>query len=390
MSRLKLTDRWISSCPLPTLGRHEHSDAVCPWLYLRVTSAGVKSFSVLVRQRRLIRRTLGRYPVLALADARRAAMQMIRDIAEAGAQDAEADGQQVAALTLAALAERHLDLHLKRNIRSWRNVQSMLGQPALGHLHSREAAGIEKREIIAVLDGLVAAGKPHAAVNLLKNLKAMFNWGVDRDLVPANPCDRLRPPVKTTERERVLTDAEIVAVINACDKVPAPFGAIVRMLLYTGARRNEIAMMKATELDGAVWTLPATRSKSKRPNSLPLPPQAMAVIAAQPSLKPDGYVFSTTGGKSPSSDFSKRKRLLDAASGVSNWHLHDLRRTARSKLSQLGVPREVARRIVGHAADKLDSIYDRHSFVGEKAAGLLMLAQHLDGLVAAAYNVAIK
>jgi integrase len=87
--------------------------------------------------------------------------------------------------------------------------------------------------------------------------------------------------------------------------------------------------MRWSELSGNVWTLPASRSKSKRANSIPLPSQAMAVLAAQRRGKPDDYVFSTTGGRLPSSDYSKRKRLLDAASGLdrgSPWHLHDLRR----------------------------------------------------------------
>ncbi len=290
MARLKLTDRWISNCQLPARGRAEHSDAICPGLYLRVTPTGVKSFSLIVRRQRLVRHMLGRYPVLSLADARRRAMALMRELADAGAQDGAVESGATAAPTLTELVDSYVELHLKRNTRSWRLSQSSLCQPALAHLHERNATSIEKREIIAVIDGLVDAGKPHAGVNLLKTLKAMFNWAIDRDLMTVNPCDRVRPPVKTTQRSRVLSDSEIVSVWRACDWVPAPFGAMVRMLLYTGARRNEIAQMRWSELDGNVWTLPAARSKSKRANSLPLPPVAMAILQAQPRFGNDGYV----------------------------------------------------------------------------------------------------
>ena len=91
-------------------------------------------------------------------------------------------------------------------------------------------------------------------------------------------------------------------------------------------------------------------------------------------------MLSTTGGARPSSAFNKRKVKLDEASGVTGWTLHDLRRTVRSKLSELGVPWEVARRIVGHQVDSLDATYDRHDYLPEKKGALERLAQHITGL----------
>lgn len=381
MSRLKLTDRFISSCPIPTVGRVEHSDSICPGLYLRVSSGGVKSFSIIVRQGRLIRTTLGRYPVLTLAEARNAAMRLMRELAETPLREGQG-GQQAAAPAFADLVANYADLHLKPNLRSWKNVLASLSQPALGHLRGREVTMIEKREVVAVLDGIVAEGKPHSAVNLLKALRAMFNWAIDRGDMAVNPCDRVRPPAATTQRDRVLTDAEIVGVLGACDSVPTPFGAMVRVLLHTGARRNEVAHMRWSEITGNVWTLPAERSKSGRANSLPLPPEVMAILANLPRYDDNAFVFTTTKGKKPASDFAKRKRLLDVASGTSDWHLHDLRRTCRSKLAELGVSREVARRVIGHSVDQLDAIYDRFSYAEKKAQALALLADHLAVLAA--------
>lgn len=347
---------------------------MCPGLYLRVTCKGVKTFSVLIRQGSLQRHTLGRYPALSLANARRDAVALMRDVAE--------NGQQPPAtlLTLAELIDQYVDLHLVPNVKHWTNVRSSLLQTAMQPLLGQEAAKVSNVGVVAVLDGIVAVGKPHAAVNLLKALRALYNWAEARGAVPANVCRNIRPPVRTTQRDRILDDVEIAAVLNACDAVAAPFGDMVRMLLFTGARRNEIAQMRWSELKGNVWTLPAARSKSGRVNVMPLPPAAMAVLSKLPRHGDDGYVFTTTEGKRPSSAFGQNKRVLDAASGTSGWTLHDLRRTVRSKLSELGVPWEVARRVVGHSVDQLDAVYDRFSYLAEKGGALEKLANHLRDL----------
>lgn len=371
MARIKFTDKWVSSCSLPAEGRVEHSDAICPGLYMRVSSRGVRTFTLIVRRGKLIRRTLGRYPVLTLAAARQTAMALMREMEEADAQDVATP-----TITLAELINAYSQTHLP-GLRSAAGIKAILMQSALADLRARPAASIERREVIAVLDEIVATGRGHAAVNLLKNLRAMYNWGMDRDLVAANPCDRIRPPVRTTQRDRILTDREITSVLQACGRVPAPFGDLVRVLLHTGSRRNEAAQMRWSELDGAAWTLPAARSKNGRPNLLPLPPAVMSIVTSQQKHGEDGFVFTTTGGARPSSNFSKNLRALHEASGTSGWTLHDLRRTARTKLSQLGVSRDVARRVVGHSGDMLDATYDHYSFAREKGDALRKLAVHL-------------
>jgi hypothetical protein len=224
----------------------------------------------------LQRYTLGRYPVLGLADARRKALDLLRQLAESGGEPVPEP------VLLSQLVEQYVELHLKPSVRTWQNVQSSLKQPAMQALHGRPAEKVTPADVVAVLDAITAAGKPHGAVNLLKGLKAMYNWAMDRGAVAANPCQKIRPPVKTTQRERILRNDEIAAVLGACDKVRPPFGDMVRMLLYTGARRNEVSEMRWSELSGNVWTLPAERSKSSRVNVLPLPLAAMELLGELP------------------------------------------------------------------------------------------------------------
>jgi integrase len=382
MTKIKLTDRYISSVRPPPEGRVSIVDGICPGLHLRITRQGTKSFSVICRVAgKLVRQTLGEYPALSLSSARKEAQRIQRDAAEPTARVPPPVPVDPAGTTFAELVTSYVDMHLKPNTRSWANVAATLRQDALKPFSERDAAGMTKTDVVAVLDQMVKASQPHAAANVLRAVRAMYNWGVGRGTVQANPFDGMRPPVPTTMRDRILSDAEIVAVLRACDDVPRPFGDLVRVLLHTGARRNEVAEMKWSEFQGNIWTLPAARSKSGRANSLPLPPSVLAVLEAQRRYSDGhGFVFTTSGGERPSSDFSKRKRLLDDASGTSGWRLHDLRRTARSKLAELGVPREVARRIVGHSVDRLDEVYDRFSYLEPKRDALAKLAGHFERL----------
>jgi len=115
------------------------------------------------------------------------------------------------------------------------------------------------------------------------------------------------------------------------------------------ARVNEITGMRRSELgDGGTWTIPGARTKNHRPHAVPLPPLALDILAAVRRIEGD-LVFTTTG-TSPVSGWSKIKRALDAVMGlkVSPWRLHDLRRTAASGMSRLGVRSEVVDRALNH------------------------------------------
>jgi integrase len=183
----------------------------------------------------------------------------------------------------------------------------------------------------------------------------------------------VKPPAKTVERDRVLSDGEIVAVWQACAKLPTPYGEMYRIFLLTGQRRSEVSTMRWSEVSGNAWVIPREKVKKDRAHAVPLTATAMAVLrglSARPRLAVDGFVFSTTGGTTASSNFCKVKRELDRLSGVTGWTIHDIRRTVRSKLAELGVPREVARKVLNHEDGKVDRIYNRHEYLAEKREAL--------------------
>ena len=134
---------------------------------------------------------------------------------------------------------------------------------------------------------------------------------------------------------------------KAADSIGWPFGPIVRLLILTGARRDEVAQMEWRELDldRALWTLPASRSKNRREHAIPLSDTALEILRSLPRIERSGFVF-TTNASTPVSGFSKAKPALDramdelageGASPIPAWVLHDLRRTVATNLQRLGI-----------------------------------------------------
>jgi integrase len=193
-----------------------------------------------------------------------------------------------------------------------------------------------------------------------------------------------------------LEDAEIVLFWSAAEKLNAPFGAMCKLLLLTGARLREVAGMRRAELsaDGATWLVPGTRTKNGKPLNVPLPPLAREILASvqQVAGKP-GYVFTTTG-TTPVSGFSKTKRRLDELMAeaaaetdeeeIPAWRLHDLRRTCATGMANIGVPPHIVEACINHisgAKAGVAGVYNRAEYGPEKKAALERWANYVAELV---------
>jgi integrase len=231
-----------------------------------------------------------------------------------------------------------------------------------------------RRDVIDLVDGIVDRCSPIQANRTLVVLKIFFGWCVDRDIIAADPTARVKKLTKEMPRERILTAPEIAAFWHGCDAIGEPFGPLFQLLLLTAQRKSEIAHLewpgtgKRLEIAGAKY-------KTGRPHAVPLPEAAAAILAKRPKVGGCSYVFNTTG-KTPVSGFSKAKGELDAAMlahlrkgaaepdkvTLPGWRIHDLRRTARSGLSQLGIRPDVGERVLGHVIGGVAGVYDRHTY----------------------------
>ena len=165
----------------------------------------------------------------------------------------------------------------------------------------------------------------------------------------------------------------------AGDNTPNVFGALIRFLLLTAARRGEATSLLWSEISEGVWTLPSAKNKTGEVLVRPLSRAASDVLASLPRI--GDHVF-TRSGTGPIGGLNECKKDLAHASGVSGWRLHDLRRTSRSLMSRAGVPSDHAERCLGHVIGGVRGIYDRHSFRGEMAEAYEKLAALIADIVA--------
>jgi integrase len=220
------------------------------------------------------------------------------------------------------------------------------------------------------------------ADQILATLRRIFNWYAIRDDQFRTPFVRgmARRPPEERERERFLSDEELRAVWKAALVFPSPWGQFVRFLLLTACRRSEASAMQRGELSGEEWTIPAERYKTGADVTLPLSKAAMKVLAELPRIEGSDHPF-TTNGKVPIGGFSPLKLKLDMASGVRDWRLHDLRRTARSLMSRAGVNSDIAERCLGHRIGGVRGVYDRHTYLEEMKVAFEALAKQIAAVV---------
>jgi len=406
--------------------RREISDGGCPGLYLVVQASGHKSFAMRFRRPdgKPAKLVLGPVdlssdtegePVigqpLTLAAARRLAADVNRH--RAMGRDVRADHiaakrrqkfEQAtrAASTFGAAARDFVEGHVKKRTRRWQAMARMLGldpalEPVRGGLADRWSdkplADIDGHDVYAVVDEARQRGVPgmgrrtegaseSRARHLFATLSVTFGWLVQHRRIDKNPCNGVHRPDPPEARDRVLTDAETTKFWRATDD--ERFGPLLRLLLLTGCRLNEVSGMRRAELsdDGATWTIPGARTKNKKTHVVPLSPLAREIISNVPGQA--DLIFTTTG-TTPVSGWSKIKTRLDDAMKIPPWRLHDLRRTCATGMAEIGVAPHIVEAALNHISGAKAGVagtYNRAAYAGEKKIALERWADHIASLVA--------
>lgn len=268
----------------------------------------------------------------------------------------------------------------------------------------RDLRTITKRDVLDLLDKIVAAGAPVGANRTLSALKTAFAWCVRRDILTASPCDHVDDPSPETSCDRELSGIELIALWRAAASIGYPYGSMVQMVLLTGQRRDEVRAAVRGELDLAdrVWRISDDRTKNGREHHVPLSDPVMAILNDLPKIKSKvGYLF-TVEGDVPVSNLSHRKDRLDAAmlaelrridpdiSELQPWRLHDLRHTLKSWMQRSRVPKDVRNAVQNHFDGDMDELYGHYSFEKEKREALDRWARHVAELERGANVVALR
>jgi integrase len=333
----------------------------------------------------------------ALAKKHAGAVASERDPA-AERQRQRAKAKSAAAETVDAVLDAFLERHVRPALRSAKEIERALDVYVRPRLGTRSIYSLRRSDIVAMLDAVEDQGGPVMADRILAYVRKAFHWRSSRDddFLPPIVRGMARTRSKDRARDRVLSDAEICDLWAALPRarVPPCYPRLIRALLLTGQRRNEVAQADWREIDAGIWTIPAARYKTKLEHVVPLT-GAVQDLLGEP--KANGFVFSNDGGRRPLTGFANAKvallRTIDEIrkarelEPMARWTLHDLRRTARSLMSRAGVSADVAERVLGHVIPGVRGVYDRHAYEAEKRDALEKLAGLVERIVNPVPNV---
>lgn len=386
---------------------------------VRVTSGGAKSYVFQYRmggrEAAKKRATIGRHgSPWTPATAREEAARLARLVGQ-GIDPAEHDRErrrQAVDLAFSGYVDTFVDGYLRTAWKDWRAGERLLKAEAVPVLKAKALPAIKRSDLAAVLDRV--RDRPAVARLLHATLRKMFKWAESRGDVERSPVEGITAPAAVAARDRVLTDAELALAWDAAGGLGYPFGPMLRLLMVTGQRREEVGGLAWSELDraAATWTLPADRAKNGQVHIVPLALTALDVLdqlarvvtgaseGEAVTWPRKGLAFTTTG-TSAASGHSKAKSRLDTAianleakrasetgrdpESVAAWRVHDIRRTVATGLQRLGVRFEVTEAVLNHisgAKGGVAGVYQRHHWSNEKRAALEAWGVHVAGLLA--------
>jgi integrase len=414
-----LTDRAIAALkPAPIGKRKDWPDGIVPGLAVRVTDKGSKSFVLTTRypgSSNPTRRALGDVGAISLADVRTKARgwleqiqagidpKVIEDERRRVAEQERLAVEHAKLTTFASVCEIFFFEYLRPRCRTAAKMEVTIRSELIPQWGNRPIASITRDDIEDLIEAIKKrkpkTGHPNKgrhAHYVLALIKMIFGWCVDvvkRDKpykLAASPADRIKPTKLIGEkaiRTRVLDDTEMRALWKACDEIGYPYGPLVKMLMLTGARLNEVAGAKWGEFNGAGWTIPAARHKSEQLHRLPITDDLAALLATLPRFS-DDFLFSSRFGRKPVSGFSKAKQAIDTHMGdVPPFCFHDIRRSVRSQLSALKIEDHIAEMVIGHGRKGMQRVYDQHRYEVEIRSALVAWQRKLSRIIDPQPNV---
>jgi integrase len=352
--------------------------------YIRIRPSGAKTFVAVGRapigpdgKRKQKWHTIGETNLYSIAEARQKAREAIKAIREGK----DSSGPESFETVAESWFKRQVE---NRKLISAPDLRSCLDRQLIPAWQGRDFKTIRRGDVAALLDKVEDSNGAVAADFALAMIRMIANWYATRHEDYASPIVKgmRRTNPKARARSRVLSDDEIREVWRVAE-ANGTYGAFVRVALLCGQRREKIVQMKWTDLnlETGEWRIPKAEREKGTPPSLILSDMALAIIKAQPRLVSNPYVFAGMGS-SHMGGMSKRKDAFDAKlNGVAPYTIHDLRRSSRSLMARAGVLPHIGERVLGHAVNGVEGIYDRHGYSAEMANALRQLAGLIDNIL---------
>lgn len=441
MPRVKLTERFISSIPLPRSHHALYWDTEVRGLTVRITQNGSRYFVFcyafdgqdqrysLARWSPLTSNKLGteatRNLAGTLAWARQEVQRLRAEVVrgnnpqqqkkEARTAREGVEQQSARDMTVAKLAEKYLNVHAVHK-RSGKEDERRLNSFIVPAWGTRKAKGISRADVDELVTPVATGGKgsparPAEARQRLALVRKMFSFAVDKGIIDQHPCLRMTAPGgKINARTRALTTAKELRLlwgITDPDRIWTRMpkagksktnirnqrflqgeAEALRMVLLTGARASEVTDLPWSELDleAATWLLPAERSKNNRPHLVPLVPQLVDLLRKRRSAVRGDWVFpAKQGGHITAGHLQRPLRLVCARLarlGLASFTTHDLRRTVETGMAAAKVAKEYRDRVLNHVDSSVGGVhYNMHDYEDEKREALEKWARRLEGML---------
>ena len=393
---MKFIQKNIDALTLPR-GKDDHLewDSDFPGFGIRLRQGGSKDFILQYKlgdkQRRI---KLGSARTLKLDQARKIAAELRARI-HLGFDPAGERGERRAraAETVGAVLQIYLPAkRAKLKRRTYVEIERHLLKHAKS-LHELQLVAVDRRTIATKLAAVASSSGPVAADRVRASLSAFFAWAVRRGLVLSNPVVGTERSGEGGPRDRVLDRTELWAIWHALED--SDYGAILKLLILTGQRREEIAGLRRSEIDfdAGLIRLPPERTKNKRSHAIPIGAAILAILQSRPRRSnPDGTVRDLIfgSGNNGYSGWSKSKSILDqrlenlTGKRAVPWRLHDIRRTVATGMADIGIQPHVIEAVLNHVSGHkagVAGIYNRSMYAAEKASALTRWAEHLMAIV---------
>jgi integrase len=362
-------------------------------LYVRVAPSGRKTWIFRYFFEGVPRRMqLGVFPGTTLAEAREkhgAALVEVQRGIDPGAKLQAEKAKRKAAPTVKDLLQEFWEIEL-RHKKSGTQTKKILGKDIVPAWGKNKVADIKRRDIVILLDRIAERG-PIIRNRVHGALTRVFNFAAERGIIEDSPCTRIRK-IPEKGRSRVLADGEIKALWKALDlenkdiDIYRVSKLALKMILLTGQRPGEVCGMTWDEVADNFWNIPAGRMKNNVLNRVPLCPMALEVLE-------DAKIYSGKSNNIFCSSYKPDRPLTRHAltrAVARHWPEmgidekftpHDLRRTLRTRLAELGVNEIVAERVLGHKLQGMMAIYNQYPYDTEKRQALSLWERRLAEII---------
>jgi len=364
-------------------------------LGIRITPNGKKSFVFMYRfggKPRMM--TLGVFPRVKLADAgvlHSAAKKLFDEGVDPAAIKQKHKKNEKEADTISGLIEAFIEWG-KKNKKSWKEDERMLQKNVEHVTGKKKVKDINKKDILSMLDTIIARGSPVQANRVLGCLRKMFNFAVERDIIQISPCYGMKAPAKEQQRDRVLTQEEIKTFWQGMDNenvcMTKEVKIALKLVLVTAQRKGEVLHAEWSEIDleNGWWVIPKEKSKNGLSHRVPLSKQALELLSElKESTGGRDLLFPARHGQ----EGSLNQWALSSALYKNFKHIgveekfttHDLRRTGASHITGMGISRLVVSKILNHVERSITAVYDRYSYDKEKRHALDAWGNEIDKII---------